>query len=134
MKKNLKAIIIFISLILCSCETHHVAAIRIYPSSIGKIGNFTYEIFNDRIIIKGNVKDELFVGEYYTGILQKLFSKKNLRNIPKGHTRVILRGAYSNIIDCYIRKTLFLSIKAGSRGICYYVPTGESFQLRFLKK
>lgn len=133
MKKNLKAIIILTLLILSACETHYVASIRINPSSLGNIGKFTYEIFNNRIIIKGNVRDELFVGEYYTGILSKIFSKKN-PNAPKGHTRVILRGAYSNILDCYIRKIPFLSIKAGSRGICYYMPTGENFTLEFLRK
>ncbi len=133
MKKNLKAIIILTFLILSACETHYVAAIKIFPSSMGNIGNFTYEIYNNRIIIKGNVKDELFVGEYYTGILSKIFSTKN-PNGPKGHTRVLLRGAYSNILDCYIKKIPFLSIKAGSRGICYYMPTGENFQLKFLKR
>ena len=135
MKKNSKAIIICLVLFLTSCEWHRVGGIVVYPSSIGDIGRFSYEIYNDRMIIKGMVMEELFVGEYYkfnpiTALINLIRPNKNA---PRGYRRVILRGAWNNFIECFIQNSSFRNIE-GSHGRCYYLRTGEEFRFKFLEK
>ena len=136
-----KAIVILLLSFLLACETYYVGRVVIGPSKLGDIENFNYTIFNDRVVIKGMVEKELFVGDLFPVEIVRELEK--IRN-PNVKESVIARknqlavarliGNKGNIIECFVKQFSMKDIKKGATGRCYYKKTGEAFNVMFEKK
>ena len=138
MKFLSKAIIIFTVIYLTACETYYVGHVKTSSRDIPNIETFSYNIYNDRVIVKGMIGDELFVGDlYYANLVRKIeqFRNPNIKKniIYERNNLSVLRllGNKSSVIECFVRQKNIRNIKKGGKGRCYVLKTGQSFDITF---
>jgi len=140
MKNLSKSIIIFCVIFFCACEKYYVGYVNVGPSNLGEVGKFNYSVFNDRVVMKGSIKKELFVGDLYPVSLVRKIEELRNPNIKKDiiknkNTLSVARlvGNKGNIVECFVKQKSLAEIRKGGIGRCYYLKTGDSFNISFEK-
>lgn len=133
-----KAIIIFTMFFFVACEKYYVGHVKTSSQHFPNIETFSYNIYNDRVIIKGIINDELFVGDlYHAGLVRKIEQFRNhdiKRSIiyDRNNLSIIrLVGNKSNVLECFVKQKSMRNIKKGGQGRCYMVRTGQHFDITF---
>ncbi|MFZ8864368.1 MAG: hypothetical protein ACO2XZ_00660 [Rickettsiales bacterium] len=133
-----KAIVFFALIFFSACEKYYVGFVRTSSLDIPELESFSYNIHNDRVIVKGSINSELFIGDLYsTKLVRKIeeFRNPNIKKsvIKERNNMSVLRltGNKSSVIECFVKQNNSRNIKKGGKGRCYLVNTGQTFDITF---
>lgn len=133
-----KAIFFFLLIFFPACEKYYVGYVKTSSLDIAGLESFSYNIFNDRVIVKGTINSEHFIGDiHYADKIRKIEQRRN-PNIKKSIIKkqnnfsvLQLIGNKSSVIECFIKQKNERNIKKGGKGRCYVLKTGQTFDITF---